>query len=139
MNKAVIALACASISLSTGCDESAPASGQAGSGAATSAPAITASPELLARGQDAYIKGMCGLCHGPDGSGGTLGPSLRTGTWQHSDGSVAGMVATLQAGIPADKIANTLFETPMDPATILVAESELEALASYVLTLKNNN
>lgn len=99
-------------------------------------PTEPAQADVLVRGRAAWDNGKCMLCHGADGTGGQLGPSLTEGPWQHTDGTVASIVALLRTGIAKDKFENPAYPMPMEPATKLVSESELEALAEYVRSLR---
>lgn len=74
----------------------------------------------------------CATCHGFDGGGTQLGPSLRDGVHLHTDGSLEGITEVIRSGV-ADPEE---FEIPM-PAMgggDYTAE-ELRALAAYVYLL----
>ena len=105
-------------------------------GASTSAkpatPALAVSKDVLARGAAAFSKGTCAKCHGSNGKGTQRGPDLTDSKWLHCDGSVAGIRGVLASGVPREKLKDTSRRFGMNPATNLVAESELDALAAYV-------
>lgn len=42
---------------------------------------------------------LCSSCHGEDGVGTALGPSLADDTWLHSDGSFSAILATINDGV----------------------------------------
>jgi mono/diheme cytochrome c family protein len=42
-------------------------------------------------------------CHGSDGGGCTVGPPIKSGHWQWSDGSLLGLTATIQNGVARPK------------------------------------
>jgi mono/diheme cytochrome c family protein len=103
------------------------------------AAAIEVTPEVLARGAQAWQQGNCTMCHGPQGGGNQLGPDLTDGQWDHCDGSIAGIRAVLVAGVSKDEFADPSHMMPMESATKLVPDEEdLDALAAYVWSLSND-
>lgn len=92
-----------------------------------------ANPEQVAlggrifRGEEAG--GTCAGCHGGDAGGGPIGPSLTSGSWEWSDGGLAGLKKTIAEGVPEPK-KHPGAMPPMG-GTELSAE-QLDALAAYV-------
>ena len=76
----------------------------------------------------------CAGCHGENATGSPLGPSLTSGKWLWSDGSFAGILKVITAGVPQPK----QYRSPM-PAmggSQLTAD-QLSALAAYVWGLSH--
>jgi mono/diheme cytochrome c family protein len=76
----------------------------------------------------------CTGCHGGDGAGTPLGPSLKTGQYLWSDGGLAGIAATITQGVSQPK----QFRAPM-PAMrgAQLSQAQVAALASYVWVLEH--
>jgi len=76
----------------------------------------------------------CAGCHGSDGGGSPLGPSLRSHRWLWSDGSYAGIRNTIIAGVPDPKE----FRSPM-PAMggAQLSTAQVQAVAAYVWGLSH--
>jgi cytochrome c oxidase cbb3-type subunit III len=81
----------------------------------------------LATGQEIYI-GKCAVCHGQKGEG-TVGPNMTDDYWIHG-GSIKNVFRTIYNGVP-DK-GMIAWNNQMRPA-------EIQAVASYILTLKGTN
>lgn len=81
-------------------------------------------------GRRLYV--VCAVCHGLDGHGTGLGPSLRDGEWRHISGSVEEIATITRSGVtsPVD------FPIPM-PAMGGgdYAPEEVQAVAAYVFAL----
>jgi glucose/arabinose dehydrogenase len=103
------------------------------------APPVTppgSSAEEVALGQRIYFgeakAGTCAGCHGSDGRGSAAGGSLVGPAYQWSDGSVAGLAATITAGVAHPKKASggmpALGGAPLD-------SGDVRAVAAYVWTL----
>jgi mono/diheme cytochrome c family protein len=76
----------------------------------------------------------CTGCHGTSGTGSTLGPDLASGAWQWSDGSVAGIAATISKGVRDTK----KYPSPMPPlGGAQLSERQVDAVAAYVWTLSH--
>ena len=74
-------------------------------------------------------EGTCSGCHGSDGGGTPQGPSLTTGRRLWSDGSLAGIQATIEKGVPSPK----QYQGVMPPSGgAPLTRQELEAVAAYV-------
>jgi glucose/arabinose dehydrogenase/mono/diheme cytochrome c family protein len=74
----------------------------------------------------------CTGCHGTDGAGTNLGPTLRAHAWLWSDGSYAGIRRTIQQGVPQPR----QFGSPM-PARggADLSDEQVAAVAAYVWSL----
>jgi glucose/arabinose dehydrogenase/mono/diheme cytochrome c family protein len=103
-------------------------------GSASSVPVPDgATRDMVALGDRIYhgqVAGAtCAGCHGANGTGSPLGPSLTSGKWSWSDGSFAGILKVITAGVPQPK----QYRSPM-PAmggSQLTAD-QASALAAYV-------
>ena len=121
----------------------APAPGEApGAGAAdtaTGAPGAgggAASPALIALGDSIFHGqaggGTCYACHGQDGKGSGVGPNLTDAEWLNTDGSLEGIVKTVQTGVAAPKKA----PAPMPPmGGASLTPDQIRAVAAYVHSL----
>jgi glucose/arabinose dehydrogenase/mono/diheme cytochrome c family protein len=95
-----------------------------------------ATPAMVALGSRVYhgqVGGAsCTGCHGADGKGSTLGPDLTSGKWLWSNGSYAGISATIAQGVAQPK----QYRAPM-PAMggAQLSSDELFALGAYVWAL----
>jgi mono/diheme cytochrome c family protein len=78
--------------------------------------------------------GTCFACHGQDGKGTAAGPNLADGEWVHSDGSLEGIVKTVQTGVPQPKSAPAPMP-PMGGATL--TPDQVKAVATYVRSLSS--
>jgi glucose/arabinose dehydrogenase len=107
----------------------------AGDGSALPPVPAGSSADEVARGQRIYFGevkgGNCVGCHGSDGRGSSAGGSLVGPAYQWSDGSVAGLAATITAGVAHPKKASggmpALGGVPLDTA-------DVHAVAAYVWT-----
>lgn len=96
----------------------------------------TGNVERLVLGREAYQEAMCSMCHGAEGRGNSMGPDLTSKERVHSDGSVEGILAVLEAGVPKGEIVNPRFGMAMPSAKEIVADPDrLRALAEYVASL----
>ena len=74
----------------------------------------------------------CVGCHGSDGGGTPVGPSLLGPTWLWSDGSVSGLEQTIREGVTTPK----QYRDPMPPmGGAQLADAQVRALAVYVWAL----
>ncbi len=91
------------------------------------------SAELVALGDRVFhgeaAEGTCSGCHGSDGSGTPEGPPLTGGRWLWSDGSLAGIEATIEKGVPHPKQYQGVMP-PLGGAPL--AKRDLEAVSAYV-------
>ncbi len=76
----------------------------------------------------------CTGCHGTDGGGTSLGPTLGPHVWLWSDGGYAGIKQTIAQGVPTPR----KFRGPM-PAMggAQLSDDEVAAVAAYVWTLSH--
>jgi glucose/arabinose dehydrogenase len=71
----------------------------------------------------------CTGCHGADGSGTPLGPSLTAGKWQWSDGSLDGIRKTITGGVAKPKS----YRAPMPPlGGAQLTPDQVAAVSAYV-------
>ncbi len=92
-----------------------------------------ATPDMVALGDRIYhgqVGGAsCTGCHGANGSGSPLGPSLRSQKWLWSDGSFAGILKVITDGVPQPK----RYRSPMPPmGGAQLTADQVSALAAYV-------
>jgi glucose/arabinose dehydrogenase/mono/diheme cytochrome c family protein len=78
----------------------------------------------------------CTGCHGSGGTGTPLGPNLSANRWLWSDGTWAGIAATIRVGVPKPRN----FRSPM-PAMggAQLSAEQVNALAAYIWGLSNAN
>jgi glucose/arabinose dehydrogenase/cytochrome c551/c552 len=88
----------------------------------------------VAAGDALFHNSTCAGCHGPDGKGGPIGPSLASGKWEWGDGSVAAIRKTIAAGVPTPKHFSGAMP-PMGGADL--KPTDMDALAAYVWTLSH--
>jgi glucose/arabinose dehydrogenase/mono/diheme cytochrome c family protein len=73
--------------------------------------------------------GTCSGCHGSDAGGSTVGPALNSGHWLWSQGSLAGLTATIENGVAQPKqyqgVMPPLGGAPLSPR-------DVAAVAAYV-------
>jgi glucose/arabinose dehydrogenase len=108
-----------------------------GSGAASAAASLPvpngATEAMMALGDRIYhgrVGGAaCTGCHGLNGTGTPLGPSLTDAKWMWSDGGYRGIRATIAAGVPQPK----KYRSPMPPmGGAQLSSDEIAAVAAYV-------
>ena len=78
----------------------------------------------------------CAGCHGANATGSPLGPSLTSGKWLWSDGSLAGILKVITEGVPQPKE----YRSPMPPmgGTQLTVQ-QVSAVAAYVWSISHRN
>jgi len=92
-------------------------------------------PAAIAKGDTIYHKaGLCYACHGSNAEG-AVGPNLTDAEWLHGDGSYDMIVATVTAGVPADKAKKGIPMPPKGGSSI--TEEEIKAVAAYVYSLSH--
>ena len=111
------------------------AAGKAGARADSAAPPGTmpqgVSAEQGARGRQVYAT-TCIVCHGEDGRGNQLGPSIADGEWRNvPGGSYEEVVTLVRQGVPQPEE----FEVPMPGYAGLLSEDEIRAVAAYAWSL----
>jgi len=97
-----------------------------------------ATPEMVALGDRIYhgqVGGAsCTGCHGANGAGSPLGPSLTSQKWLWSDGSFAGILKVITSGVPQPK----QYRSPMPPmGGAQLTADQASALAAYVWGLSH--
>jgi mono/diheme cytochrome c family protein len=76
----------------------------------------------------------CTGCHGTDGGGTPLGPSLTGKTWLWSDGSYAGIARVITDGVAQPK----QYRSPMPPmGGAQLTPEQTSAVAAYVWALSH--
>ena len=99
-----------------------------------------ATPEMVALGDRIYhgqVGGTsCTGCHGANGTGTPLGPSLTNHKWLWSDGSFAGILKVITNGVPEPK----RYRAPMPPmGGAQLTADQASALAAYVWGLSHRS
>jgi hypothetical protein len=120
-------------------DTGAPAGPGANAGADTGAAAAAGGggggggdPKLIALG-DSIFHGQvggatCYVCHGQDAKGTGVGPNLTDSEWLNNDGSLDGIIKTVQSGVPQPKKA----PAPMPPmGGASLSPDQVKAVATY--------
>ena len=94
--------------------------------------AMVALGERIYRGQAGGAS--CTGCHGLNGEGSPLGPSLTTKKYLWNNGSLAGIMKTIKQGVPHPK----QYRSPMPPmGGAQLTPSQLKALSAYVWSLSH--
>lgn len=93
-------------------------------------PSVTA--EDVERGRELFLP--CAVCHGLDGRGNQLGPSLRDSVWVHIDGSLQQIEQIIRTGI-AEPEEYPVLMVPMGGGDFDAAE--LRAVSSYVYAISH--
>jgi mono/diheme cytochrome c family protein len=76
----------------------------------------------------------CAGCHGSNAVGSPLGPDLTSAKWLWSDASYAGILRTIEEGVPSPKE----YRSPMPPLSgAELASDQLAAVAAYVWPLSH--
>lgn len=92
--------------------------------------------KLIAMGDEVFHgkvgSATCYVCHGQDAKGSGVGPNLTDSEWLHNDGTLAGIMNTIQTGVPKPKVAPAPMP-PMGGATL--SADQLKAVATYVHSL----
>ena len=89
--------------------------------------------ERIYRGQAGGA--ACTGCHGDNGQGTPLGPSLKGKKWLWSDGSYAGIKKTITAGVSQPK----QYRSPMPPmGGAQFTPDQISAVAAYVWSLSHH-
>jgi mono/diheme cytochrome c family protein len=137
-----LAAAAVAVSVLAGCDRTDAASGSevdAEPKAAEFDPALAANlppgvtPELAEAGRALFVP--CAVCHGLDGRGNQLGPSLRDTEWTHIGGSLEEIERLVREGVASPRD----YPVPMAPmgGGDFDAE-ELRAVAAYVFAISRS-
>ncbi len=108
--------------------------GQAAAQEKAAAPAAV-TPAAIAQGDTIFHKsGMCYACHGSNAEG-AVGPNLTDAEWLHGDGSYDMIVATVTAGVPADKAKKGIPMPPKGGSSI--TDDQVKAVAAYIYSLSH--
>jgi glucose/arabinose dehydrogenase/cytochrome c5 len=98
---------------------------------------VVVEPAVLGLGRRIYLgqekNGTCAGCHGSDGGGSALGAALTGPTWLWSDGSLAGITHTIEAGVDHPKKATGAMPARGGAA---LSDADVKAVAAYVWTLR---
>ena len=91
--------------------------------------------DMVAQGKQIFAgAGICFTCHGQNGEGmPNLGANLTDSQWLHSDGSYEGIIATITAGVPADK--STSGSPMVARGGTNLPDEQIAAVAAFVWTL----
>lgn len=108
--------------------------GQAAAQEKAAAPAGV-TPAAIAKGDSIFhTNGLCYACHGTNAQG-AVGPNLTDAEWLHGDGSFDFIVATVTAGVPAEKAKKGVPMPPKGGSSI--TDDEVKAVAAYVYSLSH--
>jgi len=109
----------------------------AGTSGAGAPAAITITPEMIAEGRTLYTgAGRCGVCHGPMGRGGRLGPNLTDDTWIWVDTAQdfhTQVFNIIKNGVPEARQTAGGIMPAMGGGSL--TDVQIHALAAYVATL----
>ncbi len=104
--------------------------------AAQAAPAALDSAKVAAGKSLFEGRGLCFNCHGMKGEG-ILGAATRLDAtkekWLHHDGTLAGVIAVIKAGVDEEKSASGQIMPPLGGARL--SDAQVEQVAQYVLHL----
>jgi glucose/arabinose dehydrogenase/cytochrome c553 len=111
---------------------------------APAAPAAAPSVSVFTTGDDAKIAlgrrlyageiagASCSGCHGADGEGTPVGPSLVDAEWLWSNGDLAGIRNSIKEGVPKPK----RFPAPMPPmGGVELNDEQVDAIAAYLASV----
>lgn len=89
--------------------------------------------EMVEEGRQLFLP--CAVCHGLDGRGNQLGPSLRDAEWTHISGSLEEIERVIRSGVPHP----AEYPVPMPPmGGGEFDDQELRAVASYVYAISTS-
>ncbi|MDR3530533.1 MAG: PQQ-dependent sugar dehydrogenase, partial [Rhodopila sp.] len=98
------------------------------------------SPDQVALGDRIFhgqaSGGTCAGCHSTDGKGSSVGSDLTDGKWLWSDGSVQGIIQTIDHGVPKPK-EHTGAMPPKGGAQL--SQADVAAVADYVWAIGHRN
>jgi mono/diheme cytochrome c family protein len=89
--------------------------------------------EMVTQGQQIYSgPGNCFTCHGPNGTGTPLAPTLNDANWLHIDGSLDAIVGLVKKGVPTPK----QHPAPM-PARggSQITDDQVRQVAAYIFSI----
>ena len=123
------------IELEAPAEEGGEASGDAAASEVTLAQGVT--QEQFDQGLEIFTgQGGCQACHGPNGTGSTLGPRLTDSEWLHLSSPAASDIAgIIRSGVP-EPIEYPAPMPPMGGATL--TDDQIQALAGYVASISGS-
>ena len=77
-------------------------------------------------------RATCSACHGANGKGGQLAPNLADDVWLNSDGSYAGIIEVIEAGVLEPKEYPGLM---LPRGGIGLSDEEVSSLAAFIWSL----
>ena len=77
-------------------------------------------------------RATCSACHGANGKGGQLAPNLADGVWLNSDGSYAGIIEVIEAGVLEPKEYPGLM---LPRGGMGLSDEEVGSLAAFIWSL----
>lgn len=77
-------------------------------------------------------RATCSACHGANGKGGQLAPNLADDVWLNSDGSYAGIIEVIEAGVLEPKEYPGLM---LPRGGLGLSDEEVSSLAAFIWSL----
>ena len=77
-------------------------------------------------------RATCSACHGANGKGGQLAPNLADDVWLNSDGSYAGIIEVIEAGVLEPKEYPGLM---LPRGGLGLSDDEVSSLAAFIWSL----
>jgi mono/diheme cytochrome c family protein len=90
--------------------------------------------EMVAQGKTVFETSTCWTCHGMDGAGGPLAPSLRDGEWLNTDGTYEGIINVVRTGV-AQPVSAPAPMPAMGGAQL--TDDQVNQVAAYVYALSH--
>lgn len=122
-------------------EEESPAEAGAEDGGGETAPEVAlaegVTQEQFDQGREVFSgQGGCQACHGPNGTGSTLGPSLADSEWLHLNSpGVSDIAGIIRSGVPQPME----FPAPMPPmGGANLNDDQIQALAGYVASISGS-
>lgn len=89
--------------------------------------------ESIAEGRILFnARATCSACHGVNGKGGQLAPNLADNVWLNSDGSYAGIIEVIEAGVLEPKEYPGLM---LPRGGLGLSDDEVGSLAAFIWSL----
>jgi mono/diheme cytochrome c family protein len=88
--------------------------------------------DMVQSGRTVFQTTVCFTCHGMDGSGTALGPSLRDTDWLNSDGSFEGIMGVVRNGVAQPQQYPSAMP-PMGGAQL--TEDQIRDVSAYVYAI----
>ena len=90
-------------------------------------------PESITEGRILFnARATCSACHGVNGRGGQLAPNLADNVWLNSDGSYAGIIEVIEAGVLEPKEYPGLM---LPRGGLGLSDDEVSSLAAFIWSL----